>query len=216
MKSRLKKQSFDYELIAMSYHEAGHVVCGLYNYLYVHDANVMTPTKREGGTNFYIYGNESVEDEELNKILLIFELQALYAGLIAERMYYKDICGSSKFPMHLKNGSTYDTSLASKIIRKNNLAPSGKQTFLFKKQIQYDVEQLLAEHWDAIKVIAHSLYTKRRVTFDELKYVLTRKTSYKDVWKSKFRKIRIIHNDKNPPAEALVKDLVLEDTIFSI
>lgn len=222
MKSRLKKQSFDYELIAMSYHEAGHVVCGLYNYLWVCDANVMTPKKREGGTMYYTYGcfeefnDNIVEDEELRKILFIFELQALYAGLIAEKMYYKDICGSSKFPNHLKNGSSYDTTRASNIIRKNKLVSPGKQTFLFKKQVRYDVEQMLNEHWDAVKVIAHFLYQKKRLTFDELKYNLTRRTEHREFWKDKFKKIKLIHNDKNPPAEDFVKELMLEDTIFSI
>lgn len=216
MKSTLKKQAFDYNLIAMSFHEAGHVVCALNNYLYVYNANVMTLTRHEGNTNFYVYGCDAVDDEELHKILLIFELQAMYAGLIAEKLYYKDICGSSKFPMHLRIGSSYDTKLASKIIRKNNLVAPGKKTFLFKKQVQYDVEQFLAEHWDAIRVVAHFLYKKKRLTFDELKYLLTRRTEHKDFWKSKFKKIKMIHNDNNMPTEEIVKDLVLEDTIFSI
>lgn len=216
MKNRLKKQSFDYELIAMSYHEAGHVVCALLNYLCVVNTNVMTPKRREGNTEFYIYGNDEVEDEELRKMLLIFELQAVYAGLISEKMYYKDICGSSKFPMHLRIGSSYDNASASKIIRNNNLAEPGKKTFLFKKQVQYDVERLLSEHWNAVKVIAHYLYKKKRLTFDELKFVLTRRTENKDFWKERFKKIKFIHNEKNPSAEVIVKDLVLEDTIFSI
>jgi len=223
MKSRLKKQSFDYELIAMSYHEAGHAVCGLHNYMYVSGANVMTPKKREGGTMYYAYGyfeefsNSIVEDEELYKILLIFEIQTLYAGLIAEKMYYRDICGSSRFPNHLKDTSPdNDTAVASALIRKNKLAGPGKQTFLLKKQIRYDVEQMLAEHWDAVKVVAHFLYQKKRLTFDEMKYALTRRTERRDFWKDKFKKIKLIHNDKTNPTEDIVKDLVLEDTIFSI
>lgn len=216
MKSTTKKQSFDYELIAMSYHEAGHAVIGLHNYLRVFNVNVMTPTKREGNANFFVYGSDEVDDEELGKILFVSEVQTVYAGLIAEKMYYKDICGSSKFPMHLRIGSSYDTSSASFIIRKYNLAPAGKKTNLFKKQIRYDVEQLLFEHWDAVKEIAHSLYQKKRLTFDELKYLLTRKTDHKDFWKDRFKKINFIHNEKNYPTEAAVKDLLLEDAIFSI
>lgn len=216
MKSRLKKQSFDYELIAMSFHESAHTICALNNYLQVFNVNVMTPKKRGGNTEFYIYGNDEVKDEELSKILLIFELQAIYAGLIGEKMYYKDICGSSKFPMHLRIGSSYDIAFASKIIRKNNLMPPGKKTFLFKKQIQFDVEQILYEHWDAVKVIAHSLYKKKKLSLDELKFLLTRKTEHKDFWKDRFKKMNLIHNDKNCPTEDLVKDLVLEDAIFSI
>jgi len=222
MISDLKKKSWDYDLIAMAHHEAGHVVCALHNFMYVNDASVMTPNKKEGSTNFIIYGyydeynDSTVEDQDLHKILLIFEIQTLYAGLIAEKMYYKDICGSHKFPNHLKNGSSYDTGLASSLIRKNKLAQPGKQTFLLKKQIQYDVEQILAEHWDAVKVVAHFLYQKKRLTFDEMKYALSRRTERKDFWKDKFKKIKLIHNDKIHPTEEFVKDLVLEDAIFSI
>lgn len=222
MISDLKKKSWDYDLIAMSHHESGHIICALHNFMYVHDANVMTPNKREGSTNFYAYGyfeefnDSTVEDEELHKILLIFEIQTLYAGLIAEKMYYKDICGSNKFPNHLKNGSSYDTELASALIRKNKLAAPGKQTFLLKKQIRYDVELMLTEHWDAVKVVAHFLYQKKRLTFDEMKYALTRRTGHRDFWKDRYKKINLIHNDKTHPTEEVVKNLVLEDAIFSI
>lgn len=221
MISDIKKKSWDYDLIAMAWHESGHAICGLLNYMYVRDVNVMTPAKQEGSTIYYTYAyageyNDSIHDEELRKILLIFELQTLYAGLLAEKMYYTDICGSSKFPNHLKNGSSYDTMLASAMIRKNKLAAPGKKTFLFKKQIRSDVEQMLTTHWDAVKVIAHLLYRKKRISFDEMKYALTRKTEHKDFWKNRFKKIKLIHNDNIRPAEEVVKQLVLEDAIFSI
>lgn len=214
MKNSTAKQSFDYELIAMSYHEAGHAVMALHNYLQVHSVNVMTSRREDGNTEYFVYA-DMPEDEELKKILLIFELQVLYAGLTSEKTYYKDICGSSKFPMHLRVGSWYDTSLASSIIRKNLLSSPGKKTYLFKKEIQYDVEQMLLEHWDAVKQIAHSLYQRKRLTFDELKYILTRKTEHKDFWKNRFKKMKIIHG-KNPPTEETIKDLMLEDLIFNI
>jgi hypothetical protein len=215
IKDHVKKQSFDYELIAMAYHESGHVVCGIYNYLYIFNANVMTPKRLEGTTDFYAYSCGNIEDEDLKRMLAINELQVLYAGLISERIYYKDICGSSKFPMHLKIGSSSDISAASHIIREQDLVSPGKKTFLFKKQIQYDVEQLLIENWDAVKAIAHNLYKKKRLSFDELKYILTRRTDHKDLWKDKFKKIKSIHND-NCPSEDFVKDLMMEDAIFSI
>lgn len=200
------KKSFDYDLIAMSYHEACHTVIALYNYLQVYNVNVMTPKRSDGNTNFFIY-DEIVKDEELKKIFSIFEIQTMYAGLVGEKIYYKDICGSSKFPMHLKKDSAYDIGIASSIIRKNDLATPGKKTFLFKKEIQFDVEKILIEHWDAVKEIAHSVYRKKRLSFDELKYILTRKTEHKDFWKDKFRKMKIIY-DNNKPTEEVVKELV--------
>jgi hypothetical protein len=217
VKNYVKKQSFDYELIAMSFHEAGHAVCGIFNYIQVFNVHVMTdPKKRNGLTEFFVYEKDSWQDEDLKKIIAICELQAIYAGLIAEKMYYKDICGSSKFPMHLRIGSSSDMQHASSIIRKNKLSKPGKNTLLFKKQTQYDVELVLNEHWDAVKIVAHSLYKKKRLTFDELKFLLTRKTVHKSLWKDRFKKIKIIHNEKKYPKEEMVKDLLMEDAIFSI
>lgn len=215
-KSIQKKQAFDYAVIAAAYHEAGHAVCGLHNYLYVYDTFIITNKIKEANTLFYDYGANNLKDQELKKILLIFELQMFYAGLVAEKMYYKDICGSSHFPMHLRKGSWYDIASASNIIRKNGLAKPGKSSFLLKKQIKYDVENIISEHWDDIKVIAHSLYQKKRLSFDELKFILTKKTNRNEFWKERFKKITIIHKDKNSPTEDVVKDLILDDAIFSI
>jgi|ERR1700722_3634790 len=212
----VRNQSYDYELIAMSYHEAGHAICALSNFLQVIDVSVMTPKTNMGYTNWYIYDANDVKDEDLRKVLFIAEVQALYAGLLAEKMYYKDICGSDDFPMHLRAGSSEDTTTASSIIRKNNLAKSGRQTHLFKKQMKCDVEEFLQEHWEEVKIVAHALYKKTRLSHDELKYLLTRKTEYRDFWKDKFKKLKIIHNDKTPPLEETVKDIVLENVIYSI
>jgi hypothetical protein len=215
MKNSTIKQSLDYQLIAMSFHESGHTITALHNYLQVQNVNVMTEKNREGNTEYFVYG-DIIEDKELKKILLIFELQVLYAGLLAEKIYYKDICGSSKFPMHLRKGSWYDTALASSIIRKNSLAMPGKKTFLFKKEIQYDVNQVLLEHWDAVRQVAHSLYQRKKLSFDEIKYILIHKTEHKEFWQDRFRKIKLIHNENKPLTEEIAKDLMLEDNIFNI
>lgn len=217
----IKKQSFDYALIAMAYHESGHAVIALYNYFYVSDINAMRmgmvpKNLEEGEINYNIYKEELIDDKELKKIFLIFELQLLYAGLMSEKIYYKDVCGSSKFPMHLRIGSNYDFNLASKIIRKNKLAEPGKNTFLFKKQVQFDVEQIITNYWDDIKIVSHALYKKKKLTFDELKFILSRKSINKDFWRDRFKKIAVIHNDNKITAEDVVKDLVLDDAIFSI
>jgi hypothetical protein len=214
--SDVRKQSYDYELIAMAYHESGHAICALSNFLYVFSVGVMSPKNNIGYTNWYIYDTTGVQDEELRKVLFINEIQALYAGLIAEKMYYKDICGSDEFPMHLRAGSSEDTLTASSIIRKNNIVKAGRQTHLFKKQMKRDVEQFLQEHWDAVKIIAHALYKKTRLSHDELKYLLTRKTDHRDFWKDKFKKLKTVHNDKVYPSEETVKDILLENVIYSI
>lgn len=197
-----KKQSYDYSLIAMAYHEAGHTIVALYNYLLVHSVSVMSVKREEGDTIFYIY-SDRIDDKQLSKILLHMEVQVLYAGLIAEKKYYKDICGSSKFPMHLKIGSYLDTSLASSIIRKNKLANPGKETTLLKKRMQANAEAIIIEHWDSVKLIAHSLYKKKRLNFHQLKSLLTRKSNNNIFWKEKFKNIIFIHNKKFPTEESV-------------
>lgn len=214
--SVIKKQSFDYELIAMSYHESGHAVIALYNYIKVLSVNVLTPKTRVGHTEYSVFEVSEIENEELKQILLICELQALYAGLMAEKLYYKDICGSSRFPMHLRIGSANDLQYASKLIRKYNIVKPGKNTSLFKKQLQSEVIDILQEHWDAVKIITHSLYQRNRLSFDEIKYLLTRKTDHKDFWKKRFKDIKFIHDGKEDPPDEIVKNVMSEDLIFSL
>ena len=219
MRTFIEKQSFDYELIALSWHEAGHTVVGLLNYAKITNvcfSNITKPGGPDGDTYYTMYNNGYVEDEDLARVLLIFELQIVYAGLISEKTYYKNICGSDRFPAHLKSGSRGDIEVGSKLIRKNNIIKPGRQTFLFKKQIQKDVELLLKEYWDAVSIIAHALYQKKRLSYLELKLLLTRKTKDKEFWKSHFKKLNIIHNDKRPMAEYTVKDILMDDAIFSI
>lgn len=206
MKSVLKKQSFDYNLIAATYHESGHIILALNNYFHVSNAVVMIHGENDSNVNFFVYGLHNVEDPELHKLRLMAEMHVMSAGLVAEKMYYKDICGSSRFPMHLRDGSSYDISSISQIIRKNNLAAPGKETLLLKHRIKNDVEQFLMEHWGAVKVISHSLHKKKKLTFDELKYILTRKTEHKEFWKARFRAIKLIHSDK--ATEASIKAII--------
>lgn len=208
MKSVAVKKSFDYDLIAMAYHESSHTVIGLHNYLMVYNVSVMTFNHQEGITEYFYYPFDDVQNKKLLKELLILDLQEMYAGLIGEKIYYKNMCGSDKFPMHLRIGSSEDIKNASKQIKKYKLVNPGSETHLFKKQIQEDTKKLLLEHWEAVQVIAHALYKKTRLSFDDLKFLLTRKTSNKEFWKDRFKKLKIIHSGK-VPTEQEVKDIVL-------
>jgi hypothetical protein len=216
LKNVVRKQSDDYFFIATNFHEASHAITGLHNYFQVYNVNILMPAIKEGTTDFYIFDNEKIQDEELKYIFLMFELQTIYGGLIGERLYYKDITGSDRFPSHLKSGSASDTFQAAALIRKHHLAKPGKNTHLLKKRIQNDVEELLLEHWDAVKVVAHALYKKKKLNFEELRNLLTKKTNHNDFWKDRFKKIKSIYNDNNIPKDQILKDLVLEDLIFTI
>lgn len=208
MDNVIKKQVSEYNLIATAHHEAGHAVCGLHNFWYISNVDVLSaPHYNAGETLYFDYNVESAENNDLIKSFIFFDLQATAAGLIAEKMYYKDICGSDKFPMHLRIGSSDDIAFISKQIRKYKLAAPGNATHFLKKQIAKEASSILINHWPAVKAVAHQLYQKKTLSFDELKYILTRKTEHKEFWKDRFKKISIIHSD-NPPDEHIVRKLI--------
>ncbi len=198
------KQAHDYELIAMCYHEAGHAIVAIFNFMKVFSVSVMNNKQMDGSTEWDGLSLIASDPAFLN-LLLINDVEISYAGFIAEKIYYKDICGSDTFPRTLKYGSELDIFQASKVINKYNLAPPGRERFLFKKRIQESVNFLLTENWDAVKMVAHNLYKKRNLNFDELKYVLTRKTKNKFLWKEKYKHIQLIYDHKNEIKESELK-----------
>lgn len=201
-----KQQANDYGLIATSYHEAAHTIVGLANLIMINDVIVID--SQEGTTNYYLYRPEETEDEHIREILLKSELKTVYAGLVGEKMYYKDICGSSAFPTHLKIGSSIDTQIASKLIRKYQLANAGKATFKLKEEIREEVKKILIRHWEAVKIVAHALYKKKKLSFIELKYLLTRTLQDKDFWKDKFKTMKIIYAEENDITTKIVRNLI--------
>jgi len=206
MKNVIQKQVSEYNLIATAHHEAGHTICGLHNYWQVCNVEIFAPHYNEAYTYYADY-DTSAGTNEIAKQFILFDLQATYAGLIAEKMYYKDISGSDVFPTHLRVGSRDDIKYISAQIRKYKLALPGKSTHLLKKQLQNAALNILTEHWDAVKLVAHKLYQKQKLTFDELQYILTRKAEHKEFWKDRFRKIKLIHAVP-PPNEGEIKKII--------
>lgn len=207
----IQKQSKDYELIAASWHEAAHTICGLYNFLYIIKVYVSSDKYEHGNTLYEMYDPSKFKNKLLIKILIIFEIQTLYAGLIGEKMYYKEICGSDKFPMHLRIGSSSDINSASSLINKYNLAESGKDRFLFKKQIQNDTRNILINYWEDVKLIAHFLYRNKELKYDELKYCLTRYSTNKDFWKVRFKEIKRIYDERLEIDEKYLKEILFQN-----
>src|SRR5574339_460119 len=101
----MRKLSYDHEYIATCYHEAGHTISGLLNFLRISDVGIeMSPNKRKDadlGYTHYDCGLDflEVEDEELVHNLIMNEINISYAGLAAEKLLYKDLCGTDKIPM---------------------------------------------------------------------------------------------------------------------
>lgn len=204
-----QKQSNDYALIAANFHESSHTIAALANLIYVSSVNV-NPAHQNGedvGTTSYEAWEEYL-DPQLTKLTILAELQLLYAGLVGEKIYYKDITGSSKFPMHLKVGSWNDIASASSLIRKSEIATPGTETQILKRKIQQEVEKFLIEHWMEVKLISHQLYKKKTLVFDDLKTLLTRKNPHKDFWIEKFKKIKLLRDSEEKISEETIKTLL--------
>jgi hypothetical protein len=186
-----KKVTRTHELIATSHHESGHTIYALLHFMTIHSVRIFPDkkTKRiEGFTHYDSLDYSTLEDSELMFERLHAEVGLSYAGLVAEKYQYKLHSGSDKFPSFL-DGSSKDLREASEIIKKYNLAPPGRKRYNYKKMIVRRVTRELQEHWDAVTVVAHALFQKKRLNFSDLKKILTKKSDNKEFWKNRFKEI---------------------------
>mgnify|MGYP003334228264 FL=1 len=186
----MKKMSHQYEMIALIYHESGHAITALLNNIQLSSV-IVKPTNLSGITH-YSLAEYNVEDENLHKKILLSEISVFCGGLAAEKIYYKNITGSDIFPQVLKQGSWYDTSIISDIIKRNNLAPPGKSRKDFKNKIFKDTQDELDKYWDDVQIIAHALYKRKKLNFKDVKKILINKSKNKDFWKEKLKNIDLI------------------------
>jgi hypothetical protein len=210
----LKKQANDYEKIAMCWHEAGHTICGLFNFLKVYHVNVLSSKYIDGNTSYEIHDSDTITNKLLAKILIIYEVQTLYAGLVGEKMYYEDICGSNVFPMTLRIGSSDDIRDAARLIDRYNLADPGKSRFWFKKQVQNDAKKILSNYWDDVQLVAHALYKSTDLDFNELRYLLTRKSVNKDFWRPHLKELKDMYADNTLLDEKYLKDVLMKNNVI--
>lgn len=188
------KEAEIHELISTAYHEAGHTVYALLNFMKVDLVSIIRPkgSKRIGETCYSHPANlNSVKSARLFRMLSEIELGVCYAGEEVEKMLFKSLSGSDQVPQFIKDGASGDIKRATNFIRKYNLLPLGKnkKRSNFKKRLSKKIQGELNNNWDAITLIAHSLYHHRKLTFDDLQKLLTTKTRNKKFWKSQFKKM---------------------------
>jgi hypothetical protein len=201
-----KKVTHTHELIATSYHEAGHTIYALLHFMKINLIRVYQDkkTKRMDGFTFYDSPPiDTIQDQVLKAERLQCEIGLSYAGLIAEKYQFKLHSGSDKFPSVL-NGSYCDLSEASEMIKKYQVAPPGRKRYNYKKRVIRKVTKELQQHWDAVTLVAHALFQKKRLNFLELKTLLTKKSDNKEFWKEKFKVIDNFY-DKTPLDENQLK-----------
>lgn len=201
-----------HELIFVCYHEAGHTIYGLLHFMKV-DPVYIFENKREkriwGITHFdSILNTRGVENASLVSERLNSEICMQYAGLTAEKYHYKTISGSDKFPISLKYGSEGDTSTAAELIREHNLAPPGRKRYAYKKKLIKETLHELQDNWEAVTLVAHALFEKKKVNFADLQNILTKKTKNKSFWKEQFKMINYIFDNQETLDEKEIKSIL--------
>jgi len=193
-----KKVTKTHEQISTAYHEAGHTVYALLHCMIVQSVCIFEDKKSKrihGFTHYNAPQASDMEDVDLRNILLINEIKLSYAGLTAEKYHFKCISGSDKFPMFLKDGSSDDTLSAAALIKKYNLAPAGRKRYNYKQKLIRETLSEQIQHWDAVTVIAHALFQRKRLTYQDLRELLVKKTKNKKFWKERFKQMAFIYDN---------------------
>ena len=207
-----KKATKTHELIFTSHHEAGHTIYALLHIMYVCSVCVYEnkKLKRILGTTYYdtFYDDfDSVKDPILLNKLILTEISMNYAGVMAERHLFKSISGSEQVPKYITSGSFDDNENTAKIISQYNLAEPGKKRYAYKQKICRKVHATLQNNWDAVSIVAHELYKRRKLEYIDLKILLTTKTINTKFWKEQFKKIDYIRNNQ-PIEEQYLTDIL--------
>ncbi len=206
-----KKITKIHDLISTSYHEAGHTVYGLVHAMKVESVCVFQNKKNkriEGFTHFDSPDIESFNDTALISYLINSEICIRYAGLAAEKYHFKTISGSDKFPMFLRDGSSDDTLTAAALIRQYKVVQPGKKRYAYKKRVIKETLHVLQDYWDDVSLVAHALFQKSRLNYNDLKNLLTKKSPNKQFWKEQFKAINYIFENHETLDEKALKSIL--------
>lgn len=191
-----KKITSTHEMISTSYHEAGHTIYALLRCMRVSYVCIYENKNRIDGVCCYETPElSSIEDIDLLLWMIGSEIGIKYAGLTAEKYFFKTISGSDKFPIFLRDGSSEDTLSAAAIIRNYNVVPPGRKRYEFKKRKINQVLKELKKHWDDVTILSHALFSKKKLSFDDIKKLLLRKSKNKSMWKERFKIISSIFEE---------------------
>jgi hypothetical protein len=192
-----KKTHSIHEFISTAIHESGHTIYGLLHLIKINSVCVFENKKSkriEGYTDYIAPILDELSDSSLFSYYLDAEICFKYAGLSAENILFYNITGSNKFPMFIKDGSYDDTKSASYLINRYNLANVGKDRLNYKRLLKSKVKKRLLENWEDVTLISHRLFEKKKLSFDEVKLILLKKSKNKKFWKDQFKYIADIYN----------------------
>lgn len=198
-----KKVTLTHDFVTTSYHEAGHAIYGLLHFMTIYSAYLFINKKNkrvEGFTHYYSPYFTEIKDPILLAERVQAEIGLSYAGLVAEKIWYKQYSGLDKFPTHL-DGSKNDHQEAAALIIKHNMAPPGRKRANYKKKMMRQVGHELQEHWNAVTIVALAMFRKKRLSFDKLRILLTTKTDNKEFWKERLRAIKHYYDNEKSLTE---------------
>ncbi|CAB4197059.1 hypothetical protein UFOVP1290_579 [uncultured Caudovirales phage] len=185
-----------YDCIISAYHESGHVIYGLLHFMKVSSVNLFEDkkNKRIGGLCNYECAKDlsDIKDNSLFNEQLKYEICIKYAGLTAEKYHFRTISGSDKFPIFLRDGSSDDTLSAAALIKQYNIVLPGEKRYVYKKKLIKEIALELQQHWNAVTIVSHVLFRKKKLNYTDLKKLLTTKTVNKKFWKKQFKIIDYI------------------------
>ncbi len=212
LEDNLRKKAQVHELITVSHHEAGHAIYGLLHFMRISEVYLLeSPIKDRinGITHFdSLLNSKGTETVTLTQECLNNEICMYFAGLAAEKHLFKITSGMDQFPRFLKNGCQEDIAEISKLIKKYDLAPPGKKRYAFKKKLFSETLNELQANWDGVTLVAHALFKNKRLNYQELKELLTKKSSNKDFWKSQFKTINYIFEYQDSLTEREIKSII--------
>jgi len=206
-----KKFHYTHELISTAYHEAGHTVYGLLHHMNIDSVLVFEDKKSKrihGFTHYDPAELSEIQDANLFNDRLHAEICLSYAGLVAEKRSFKLLSGTDKFPMFLREGSCHDFSEAAELFQKWALCKPGRERYNYKQKLIKQIDQELIDHWDAVSLVAHGLFKKKKILFSELQDLLTKKSQNKQFWKNQFKAINYMYNNNETLDEKELKSIL--------
>ena len=205
-----KKVAKTHEMISTSHHEAGHTIYALLRYMKVESVQIFESKKSkriDGFTHYHSPELSKVEDPELLEKLVHAEIGLSYAGLASEKYHFKCSSGSDQFPMVL-NGASDDIKSATGLIIKYELCPPGRKRYNYKQKIIREVLSELQDHWDAVQIVSHALFKHKKLSFDDLQRLITKKSKNKEFWKEQFKAINKFFESPENSQEHQLKTLL--------
>lgn len=207
-----KKVTKTHEFISTSYHESGHTIYALLHFMRVSSVCVFEnkKLKRIHGITYYDYPSDfdEIQDPDLLNTLVRSEIGTSYAGLIAEKTLFRSISGSRQTPMFISDGSGEDNKSAREMMKKYNLAPPGPKRTAYKQKLLREVRHELHTHWDAVTIVSHALFKRRKLTFEDLRELLIKRSRNKKFWKEQFKKISYFYDNSKTLDEKDLKSIL--------